>query len=159
MNVVDTKFLMAHHDQQLAFPPNSMGRTKAKRLARASKVAQQQQPQQQTPSIEALIEKTQSFIIQCDYPLAHKFAARVLQLDPTHREAQEMFGVILLELGEIDSAKQVGNITIAVPSLTENTDLPLARIWPFTTSFCASISRTTIRRRPKYRIKTLPGSH
>lgn len=62
------------------------------------------------PSIPALLEKAQELIIQCNYELARMFVKRVLDREPTHAEAREMLGVVLLEIGEIDDARSVSSI-------------------------------------------------
>ncbi|KAJ7593135.1 hypothetical protein C8J56DRAFT_1162084 [Mycena floridula] len=58
------------------------------------------------PSVSALLEKAQDLIFQCDYPLAQRFIVRVLEREPTHPQAKEMLGVVQLETGEIEAAKQ-----------------------------------------------------
>lgn len=62
------------------------------------------------PSIPSLLEKAQELIIQCDYELAQKFVQRVIDKEPTNVEAREMMGVVLLEMGEIDSARSVSRM-------------------------------------------------
>lgn len=63
------------------------------------------------PSIPSLLSKAQDLIVQCDYPLARKFTERVLaREDATTTEkdqAKEMFAVVLLEIGDVDAAKDV----------------------------------------------------
>ncbi|KAG6842349.1 hypothetical protein C0991_010639 [Blastosporella zonata] len=85
-----------------------MGRTRTKKKA-ASKAtdspAQHNSPQN-SPSVSALLEKAQSLIVQCDYELAQRFTRRILEQDPSNPEAKEMLGVSLLELGEIDAARE-----------------------------------------------------
>lgn len=93
---------------------SDMGRTKPKKK-HLSKV--QQGPAsnaKEEPSISALLEKTQSLIVQCDYELASRFARRVLERDSSNVEAKEMLGVALLETGEIEQAKQV-NFYLKLP--------------------------------------------
>ena len=64
-----------------------------------------------SPSIPSLLSKVQDLIVQCDYPLARKFTERVLaREDATSAEqnqAREILAVILLEIGDVDSAKDV----------------------------------------------------
>ncbi|EGN99228.1 hypothetical protein SERLA73DRAFT_182119 [Serpula lacrymans var. lacrymans S7.3] len=69
----------------------------------------------QVPSIQSLLSKAQELIVQCDYDLARKFIQRVLVRDgdgaagasKTDRsQAREMLGVVLLELGEVDKARE-----------------------------------------------------
>lgn len=64
------------------------------------------------PSVTALLEKAQTLIVQCDYNLAELFVKRVLEREPTHVGALEMLGVVQLETGELESAKQVLKIFI-----------------------------------------------
>ncbi|TFK27127.1 TPR-like protein [Coprinopsis marcescibilis] len=88
-----------------------MGRTKTKKKGRSKpENAVSQLPgvtSSNPPTIEALQEKAQELIIQCDYELAVKFVERILEQDPTNVEAKEMLGVSLLEMGELEQAKQV----------------------------------------------------
>ncbi|KAJ3988924.1 hypothetical protein F5890DRAFT_1488853 [Lentinula detonsa] len=83
-----------------------MGRTKTKKQA-ASKTTEPSTVQSPAvPSITALLEKAQSLIVQCDYELAARFIQRILDQQPSNAEAKEMLGVVQLELGDIDAAKQ-----------------------------------------------------
>jgi len=63
-----------------------------------------------TPSIPSLIEKAKELIVQCDYELALRFVRRILEQQPDNVEVREMLGVCLLETGEIEAAKEVGNV-------------------------------------------------
>lgn len=80
-----------------------MGRTRAKTKKATSSTATEKLP----PTIESLWEKAQSLLIQCDYPLAQKFALRILERDSNHHDAKELLGVTQLELGELDDARNV----------------------------------------------------
>jgi len=60
-----------------------------------------------TPSVPALISKAQSIIEQCDYDLAGQFIQRILQKSPKNVEAREMLGVVQLELGQVQEAREV----------------------------------------------------
>jgi hypothetical protein len=87
-----------------------MGRTRPKtRKARppATELTEPPREKKSEPTIEALLEKAQELIIQCDYDLAGKFIQRVLQLAPDNVEGKEMLGVVQLETGLLDAAKQV----------------------------------------------------
>ncbi|EIN04898.1 TPR-like protein [Punctularia strigosozonata HHB-11173 SS5] len=82
-----------------------MGRTrnkKTKAITTLDVLARQKEP----PSSAALLEKAQSLIVQCDYELAKRFIERALQADTTDSTAREMLGVVQLELGDLDDAKQ-----------------------------------------------------
>jgi hypothetical protein len=63
-----------------------------------------------TPAISALLDKAQELIVQCDFPLARKFIERVLVRDDgsvsEKNQAREMMGVVLLETGEVDKARE-----------------------------------------------------
>ncbi|KAI6133444.1 hypothetical protein EDD17DRAFT_1690162 [Pisolithus thermaeus] len=63
------------------------------------------------PPIASLVAKAQDLIVQCDYPLACKFLERILSREdgtPTEKnQAREMMGVVLLELAEVDAAKEM----------------------------------------------------
>ncbi|KAG5634925.1 hypothetical protein H0H81_000315 [Sphagnurus paluster] len=85
-----------------------MGRTRTKKNA-ASKAADphvQHSPAQKDPSVASLLEKAQSLIVQCDYDLARRFIERILKQKPSNAEAKEMLGVVLIETGEIEAAKE-----------------------------------------------------
>ncbi|KAF8896334.1 hypothetical protein BD779DRAFT_1495267 [Infundibulicybe gibba] len=87
-----------------------MGRTKPKKKAISKATNPPSQPHittsTSTPSIESLIEKAQSLIVQCDYELAQRFVQRILEKQPTNSVAKEMLGITQLETGDLDAAKQ-----------------------------------------------------
>ncbi|GLB40381.1 putative tetratricopeptide repeat [Lyophyllum shimeji] len=83
-----------------------MGRTRPKKKAASKATDPPVQHAASTPSVAALLEKAQSLIVQCDYDLAQRFIRRILEQQPSNAEAKEMLGVVLLETGEIDAAKQ-----------------------------------------------------
>lgn len=87
-----------------------MGRTRPKtRKARppAPELAETLRENKSEPSVEALLEKAQELIVQCDYDLAGKFVERVLKRAPDNVEGKEILGVVQLETGLLDAAKQV----------------------------------------------------
>ena len=87
-----------------------MGRTRPKsRKARppATEPTETRCEEKSEPTIEALLEKAQELIVQCDYDLAGKFVERVLQRAPNNVEGKEMLGVVQLETGALNAAKQV----------------------------------------------------
>lgn len=85
-----------------------MGRTKKHSRASIAKVEPSTSvATKPPPSTASLIEKAQHLITQCNYELAHKFLARVLDREPSHVSARELFGEVQLEIGELDAAKQV----------------------------------------------------
>ncbi|KAJ7170707.1 hypothetical protein C8R43DRAFT_980582 [Mycena crocata] len=83
-----------------------MGRTKSKKKtgARTAEAPATSLPLT-APTIPALLEKAQALIVQCDYELAQRFIARILEQQPSNAEAKEMLGVAQLELGEIEAAR------------------------------------------------------
>ncbi|GJE88637.1 TPR-like protein [Phanerochaete sordida] len=88
-----------------------MGRTRTKsRKAQAAGAVPSSltkpESAQQEPAIPALLEKAQTLIVQYDYGLAERFVRRILEREPSHAAAREMLGVIQLETGELDAAKQ-----------------------------------------------------
>ncbi|SRR5258708_5057329 len=88
----------------------SMGRTRPKtRKARppAPEQTETRRENKSEPPIEALLEKAQELIVQCDYDLAGKFVERVLKRAPDNIEGKEILGVVQLETGLLDAAKQV----------------------------------------------------
>lgn len=88
-----------------------MGRARQKQRKFSSTVSQPASSSSQPPPIASLLAKAQDLIIQCDYPLARKFIERILSREdgtPTEKnQAREMMGVVLLELAEVDAAKEV----------------------------------------------------
>ncbi|KAF8273234.1 hypothetical protein EI94DRAFT_1769314 [Lactarius quietus] len=86
-----------------------MGRTRPKnRKARPpiDDLAESHEEKSSGPTVESLLEKTQELIVQCDYDLAGRFLDRVLKRAPDNAEAKEMLGVVQLETGLLDAAKQ-----------------------------------------------------
>jgi len=85
-------------------------RTKVKKSAPVVTNSLQSSSTPTTPAISALLEKAQDLITQCDFPLAHKFIERVLTRDDgsvnEKNQAKEMMGVVLLETGEVDKARE-----------------------------------------------------
>ena len=87
-----------------------MGRTRPKtRKARppAPEIAETLRENKSEPTVEALLEKARELIVQCDYDLAGKFVERVLKRAPDDVEGKEILGVVQLETGLLDAAKQV----------------------------------------------------
>lgn len=84
----------------------SMGRTRPKNR-KARPPAPELTENKSEPTIEALLEKAQELIVQCDYDLAGKFVERVLKRAPDNVEGKEILGVVQLETGHLDAAKQV----------------------------------------------------
>ena len=80
-----------------------MGRVRIKTKKAVASAAVSKEP----PSIESLFEKAQSLVTQCDYDLAQKFTLRILERSSDHAQAKELLGVIQLEKGDLDDAKQV----------------------------------------------------
>jgi hypothetical protein len=87
-----------------------MGRTRPKtRKARppAPELVETLRENKSEPTVEALLEKARELIVQCDYDLAGKFVERVLKRAPDNVEGKEILGVVQLETGLLDAAKQV----------------------------------------------------
>ena len=87
-----------------------MGRTRPKtRKVRpsAAEPTETRPENKSEPTIEALLEKAQDLIVQCDYDLAGRFVERVLKRAPNNVEGKEILGVVQLETGLLDAAKQV----------------------------------------------------
>jgi len=86
-----------------------MGRTRTKTRKApppTSNLTETPREKNSEPSIESLLQKAQELIVQCDYDLAGKFVERVLQRAPHNVEAKETLGVVQLETGLLDAAKQ-----------------------------------------------------
>ena len=80
------------------------------------------------PTEAALLEKARTLVVQCNYDLAKKFAARLLERDPKHVDGKELLGIIQIELGELDEAKSVSlhGSPGTLQSLTQfSTDIPI----------------------------------
>lgn len=87
-----------------------MGRTRVKtRKATASSTGVKEEP-----SVEALLSKAQTLVTQCDYDLAQKFTLRILERVPNHIDAKELLGVIQLERGDLEEAKDVRDLHVCL---------------------------------------------
>ena len=87
-----------------------MGRTRPKtRKARppTHELVETLRENKSEPTVEALLEKAQELVVQCDYDLAGRFVERVLKCAPDSVEGKEILGVVQLETGLLDAAKQV----------------------------------------------------
>ncbi|KAF8905096.1 hypothetical protein CPB84DRAFT_1814317 [Gymnopilus junonius] len=100
-----------------------MGRTRTQKKATKEPYAQIAGASS-APSTASLLEKAQSLIVQCDYELALRFIRRILEQDPRNAEAKEMLGVALLEIGEIEAAKEVFRLLYSASLLPPNPDAP-----------------------------------
>ena len=89
---------------------SEMGRARPKTKTLTKLSVQHTSSTTKTPSIPSLIQKAQELIVQCDYELALRFIRRILEQQPDNVEAREMSGVCLLETGEIEGAKEVGDV-------------------------------------------------
>ena len=58
-------------------------------------------------SIDQLLDKVEEYIDQFEFSLAQKFCQRALEMEPDNVRALETCGTLLLELGNMDGAKQV----------------------------------------------------
>ncbi|KAI0078836.1 TPR-like protein [Panus rudis PR-1116 ss-1] len=83
-----------------------MGRTRPKTKKQRPLTTTSTAAESEAPSIPSLIEKAQELIVQCDYDLAKQFVQRILEREPTNAIAKEMLGVVYLETGDLDNAKQ-----------------------------------------------------
>ncbi|KAI0091282.1 hypothetical protein BDY19DRAFT_934916 [Irpex rosettiformis] len=84
-----------------------MGRTRTKAKKIKSAITENTSEPSQPPPVSSLLAKAQALVVQCDYPLAERFIKRVLEREPNNAEAREMHAVVLLETGELDTAKQI----------------------------------------------------
>ncbi len=80
-----------------------MGRTRTKKKANNKGT---ETSSKNPPSVQALLEKSESLIEQCDYDLALRFIKRILDQEPKNATAREMLGVALLETGDLIEAKE-----------------------------------------------------
>ncbi|KAF7797097.1 hypothetical protein EIP86_008289 [Pleurotus ostreatoroseus] len=83
-----------------------MGRARPKTKKTKQVVTENTAEPSQAPSIPALLEKAQTLVAQCNYELATLFVKRILERAPENADAKEMLGVVQLESGELESAKQ-----------------------------------------------------
>jgi hypothetical protein len=70
------------------------------------------------PNVPTLLQKAQTLISQCDYPLALRFIQRVLEIDQSNLEAQELKGIAEIESGDVDCAKLVRGSWFVYPEET-----------------------------------------
>jgi hypothetical protein len=140
--------------------PFIMGRTRPK-----TRKAPQPSETPREPTVEALLEKAQELIVQCDYDLAGRFVERLLQRAPDSAEAKEMLGVVQLETGLLDKAKQVSFKTslrsvfddfvlsdfLIIAATTSRRTIP-------TTACRASVSCTAERQRSTNGVDAFRGS-
>ncbi|KAG2122774.1 hypothetical protein DEU56DRAFT_69287 [Suillus clintonianus] len=102
-------------------------RTKAKKSALNVTNSSQSSSSSATPAISAILDKAQVLIVQCDFPLARKFIERVLAREDgsvnEKNQAREMMGVVLLETGEVDEARELF-LTLLPPHPTAPTPPP-----------------------------------
>ncbi|KZT20139.1 TPR-like protein [Neolentinus lepideus HHB14362 ss-1] len=103
-------------------------RTKSKKThPPPTKPAPSEQPKP-APSISALLGKARELLVQCDYDLARRFIERLLESQPEHAEAKEMLGVVQLETGNLDAAKQTFLSLLTSPSAPPSAHLYLAQL-------------------------------
>ncbi|GFO37931.1 upf0661 tpr repeat-containing protein c16d10.01c, partial [Plakobranchus ocellatus] len=77
-----------------------------KTLREASSSAKQEEPKEsQSHSISKLLDKAEQLIDQFNYELAQKFCQRALEMEPDNVRALETSASLLLELGNVESAK------------------------------------------------------
>lgn len=101
----------------------AMGRARTKTKKSKPVITENTSEPPQPPSVSALLEKAQTLIVQYDYNLAERFVKRVLEREPQNVEAIEMLGVVQLETGELDSAKQVLRISITLCAFAERNEI------------------------------------
>jgi len=65
-------------------------------------------------SIPKLLEKAQELLVRCEYELAARFVERVLELDPRNEEAVEMSGLVRVEMGDVDGAREAFTTLLAL---------------------------------------------
>ncbi|KAJ8461797.1 hypothetical protein ONZ51_g11309 [Trametes cubensis] len=83
-----------------------MGRTRPKTKKVKPVITENTAESAAPPSVPALLEKAQELIVRCECELAGRFASRVLEREPGNVEAKEILGVVQLETGELEAAKQ-----------------------------------------------------
>ncbi|TFK47776.1 TPR-like protein [Heliocybe sulcata] len=107
-----------------------MGRSRTKSKKTSSSIAKLASPEQSkpAPSISALLEKARELLVQCDYNLARRFVERVLESQPDHVDAKEMLGVVQIETGDLNAAKQTFTSLLASPLAPASAHLYLAQL-------------------------------
>lgn len=103
-----------------------MGRARPKTKKTKQVVTENTAEPSQAPPIPALLEKAQSLLAQCDYEMASLFVKRILERNPENADAKEMLGVVQLESGELDSARQVRDHHIMQAPLAQDM-IPLSQ--------------------------------
>jgi tetratricopeptide (TPR) repeat protein len=58
-------------------------------------------------SVETLLAKAEDLLTKCQYELAGRFYERALEIEPTNLTALDGLGSLLLEIGELDAAREV----------------------------------------------------
>jgi len=101
---------------------------KAKKLAKKKGLLPSQT--EQTYSIEEILNKAEEFINEYKYEMAQKFCQRALEMDNDNARALELSGSLLLEMGEIDSARHCyGRAVVVQPEVGHAKYMTLAQLF------------------------------
>lgn len=108
-----------------------MGRTRTKTRKAPPPTTEivQEKVNNPLPAISALIEKAQGLIVQCDYELAGRFIVRALERAPNNAEALEIQGVVQLETGDLDAAKQTFQSLLPPSPVAPSSPPPAAHLY------------------------------
>jgi len=102
--------------------------SKAKKLAKKKGLLPSQQ--EQTYSIDEILSKAEEFINEYKYEMAQKFCQRALEMDNDNGRALELSGGLLLEMGEIESARHCfGRAVVVNPEEGHEKYMTLAQLF------------------------------
>lgn len=102
--------------------------SKAKKLAKKKGLLPSQQ--EQTYSIDEILSKAEEFINEYKYEMAQKFCQRALEMDNDNARALELSGGLLLEMGEIESARHCfGRAVVVNPDVGHEKYMTLAQLF------------------------------
>jgi len=101
---------------------------KAKKLAKKKGLIPSQS--EQTYSIDEILNKAEEFINEYKYEMAQKFCQRALEIDNDNARALELSGGLLLEMGEIESARHCyGRAVVVQPEVGHTKYMTLAQLF------------------------------
>jgi len=102
---------------------------KAKKLAKKKGILANK-PSEPSYTLEEILSKAEEFMNEYKYELAQKFCQRALEMDNDNVRALELSGSLLLEMGEIDSARHCyGRAVVVQPDIGHSKYMTLAQLF------------------------------
>jgi len=102
---------------------------KAKKLAKKKGILTNK-PSEPSYTLEEILTKAEEFMNEYKYELAQKFCQRALEMDNDNVRALELSGSLLLEMGEIDSARHCyGRAVVVQPDSGHSKYMTLAQLF------------------------------